>query len=263
MTSTSQPQALVCMPATALGLSAEAQTSEVRARESTWVGCHEDSLTGLVLHSWGSPGKSLDLPERQEILCAGTSNSVRSDSRTPPLWVPSQVGRAAAAVSSPRGADAGYSLCLFECRRWGRLWLQPLNPEAGATAARAAGQAAGRNTSLPHPPGSLCNLALPSDPRPGVNSPGRAQDRFRLYQSPTGPCHCRNSLHVITVSAKSFPLPNLTKQASHAQALPYTPPVWAKNRLWRAAYKQTWGQNQNWAPKAVSPKKRKEIWVVD
>ena len=159
--------------------------------------------------------------------------------------MPSQVGRTAAAVNSPRGAHAGYSLCLFGRQRWGRLWLQPLNPDAGATAAGAAGQAAGRDTSLPHLPGSLCNLALPSDPRPGVNSPGRAQGRFRLYQSPTGPCHCRNSLHVVTVSATSFPLPNLTKQASHAQGLPYTPPVWAKNRLWRAAYKQTWGQNQN------------------
>lgn len=155
------------------------------------------------------------------------------------------MGRAAAAVNSPRGADAGYSLCLFECQRWGRLWLQSLNPEVGAMAARAAGQAVSRNTSLPHLPGSLCNLALPSDPRPGVSSPGRAQDCFRLYQSPAGPCHCRNSLHVVTVSAISFPLPNLTKQVSHTQAQPYTPPVWAKNRLWRAAYKQTWGQNQN------------------
>ena len=246
------------------GLSAEAQPSEVRPRERTWVDCHKDSLRSLVLHSWGSPGKSLDLPERQEILFAGPTNSVRSQtagrhlhecrhrweelqlqSTTPEVLM---LATASACLSARGGAGCGSSLWT---QKWVQWLLEPLAKLWAGT------------SHWPHLPGSLCNLALSSDPQPGANSPRRAQDHLRWQQFPTGLCHCRNSLHIGIVSAISFPLPNLTKQGSHTQALLETPLVWVKNRLCRAAYKRTWGQNQNWAPKAVSPKKRKQIWVVD
>ena len=35
-------------------------------RERTWVDCHEHTLRELIQHSWGSPGKSLCLPEARD-----------------------------------------------------------------------------------------------------------------------------------------------------------------------------------------------------
>ena len=58
-------------------------------RDRTGVAFHEDSLRGLVLHSWGSQGKSLGLPQRQEIIISGTLKFHEvTDDRTTPLQVP-------------------------------------------------------------------------------------------------------------------------------------------------------------------------------
>lgn len=84
-------------------------------RERIGTDCHEDSLEGLVQHSWRSLGKFLDLQERQEIIVVGTRWRVTAwdyltqcahrrqgtDSKGP------EVGQAADAVSNPRsGHDA-------------------------------------------------------------------------------------------------------------------------------------------------------------
>ena len=55
------------------GLGAEALVSEVGSQGENWGWLWEHSLKGLVHHSWpgGSPGKSLDLPKRQETIVSG------------------------------------------------------------------------------------------------------------------------------------------------------------------------------------------------
>ena len=53
------------------GLDAEARASEVRPQGEDWGWLHEDSLKGLVHHSWGSLGRSLGLPERQGTIVGG------------------------------------------------------------------------------------------------------------------------------------------------------------------------------------------------
>ena len=65
-TSTHQPERLVCSPAGA-GQGAEAR-AWVGLQGEYWGWRHEHSLKGLAHHSWlgGRPGKSLQLPKRQE-----------------------------------------------------------------------------------------------------------------------------------------------------------------------------------------------------
>ena len=55
------------------GLGAETRASEVGSQGEDWGWLREHSLKGLVHHSWpeGSPGKSLDLPKRQETIVSG------------------------------------------------------------------------------------------------------------------------------------------------------------------------------------------------
>ena len=65
---THQPERLLCSPAGAdRGLGAEGLAS-IASQGEDWGWLHENSLKGLAHHSYpgGSPGKSLQLPKRQE-----------------------------------------------------------------------------------------------------------------------------------------------------------------------------------------------------
>ena len=73
-------------------------------RKRTGVDCSEDILRGYIQHSWGSLGKSLGLPERQETFVRGTVYSMHLQT-----------------VQS----------YFCECHRWDEQWLQQV-PEAGA-----------------------------------------------------------------------------------------------------------------------------------
>ena len=65
------------------GMGAEARASEDRSQGDDWGWLHQHSLKGLVHHSYpgGSPGKSLELPKRQEIIVSGCAR--RGDSEHP------------------------------------------------------------------------------------------------------------------------------------------------------------------------------------
>ena len=65
------------------GMGAEARASEDRSQGDDWGWLHEHSLKGLAHHSYpgGSPGKSLELPKRQEIIVSGCAR--RGDSEHP------------------------------------------------------------------------------------------------------------------------------------------------------------------------------------
>ena len=64
----SSPRGLSAHPPGRAGLGAEAQASEVGSQGEDWGWRCEHSLKRLAHHSWlgGSPGKSLQLPKRQE-----------------------------------------------------------------------------------------------------------------------------------------------------------------------------------------------------
>ena len=64
----SSPRGLSAHPPGRAGPGAEARASEVGSQGEDWGWWREHSLKGLAHHSWlgGSPGKSLQLPKRQE-----------------------------------------------------------------------------------------------------------------------------------------------------------------------------------------------------
>ena len=58
-------------------------------RERTRVDYHKDTLRGLIWHSGRSPGKSMGLPERQEMIAAGTLQlPALTNCQKLPLWMP-------------------------------------------------------------------------------------------------------------------------------------------------------------------------------
>ena len=71
-TSTHQPKRLVCSPPVWAGLGAEAWAA-VGSQGEDWGWQREHSLKGLVHHGepGGSPGKSLQLPKRQDTIVSG------------------------------------------------------------------------------------------------------------------------------------------------------------------------------------------------
>ena len=117
---TSTPS-LRCLPAYGgrWGLGAEARASEVRPQGEDWGWLREDSLRGLVCHSWGSSGRSLGLPERQGttvVGCArrggpttGASCSIHSQTAGHHLHKLQRWVRATAVFSDPRGRHDSYS----------------------------------------------------------------------------------------------------------------------------------------------------------
>ena len=90
LSSTSQPETCECMPTRVDG-DWMLRLQELDPRERTGVDCSEGAQRALVQHSWGSPGKNLGLPERQEIIVTGTLNCTCSQ------------------IAGP---------CLCECHRW-------------------------------------------------------------------------------------------------------------------------------------------------
>ena len=71
-------QNTVCTPATvSRGWMLRLRLWGLDPRERTLVTCHEYTLRRPVWHSWGSPGESLGLPERQEIIAAVTLHTCK------------------------------------------------------------------------------------------------------------------------------------------------------------------------------------------
>ena len=177
-TSTHQPEMLVCSPARAGGgweLRLGLWSSD--PRERTGVGWMNTAWRGLVHHNqWGgSPGKCLELPERQETIVSGCVRRGASWSMCPQtaehhLSKLQRWAWATAIISYPRG-------------KHGLLPLPPLLPRVLCTNAG----------HYPHPPGSLCSMPLPGarDPRP--NSLGEHMTCLRLLQPHAGLCHRRHS----------------------------------------------------------------------
>ena len=131
-------------------------------------------------HSWlgGSPGKSMELPKRQETTVSGCAR--RGDSF--PMC--------------PQKAEH----CLSELQRWAQataissdfrdrhetLTLLPLPPRILCT---STGQ------YPPTHPGSLCSPPLPGSEDPGTTSPGKHTARLRLLQCHAGLCRHRLAQH--------------------------------------------------------------------
>ena len=158
------------------GLGAEARALEGGSQGEDWGWLLEHSLKGLVRHSWpgGSPGKSLELPNRQETIsglfvswCARRGDS---EHRLKQLQ---RRARAVAISTDPR--DGHETLRLL------------LPPPRSLCAAQV--------TIHTSPPGSLCSPPLPGSRDPGTTSPGERTARLRLVQRHTGLCRCRLALH--------------------------------------------------------------------
>ena len=177
-TSTHQPERPVCSPAGAGG-GGELRLGLWRSdpRERTGVSCVNTAWRQLVSHSYpgGSPGKSLELPKRQETIVSGCAR--RGDSEH----------------------------CLNELQRWARAAAISVDPRDGHETLRL----------LLQPPRSLCASTghyshLPSrEPvQPATarvlwsrnNFPGRTHVVPRLLQHYAGLCHPRLAPH-------SIPLP--------------------------------------------------------
>ena len=93
------------------GLGAEAQASEVRSQGEDWGWLREHSLKGLLRHGWpgGSPGKSLELPKRQETIAAGCARRGDSEHHLNELQ---RQARAAAISADPRDGHETLRLLL-------------------------------------------------------------------------------------------------------------------------------------------------------
>ena len=93
------------------GLGAEAWASEVRSQGEDWGWQREHSLKGLVCHGWpgGSPGKSLELPKRQETIVTGSARRGDSEHRLNELQ---RRTRAAAISADPRDGHETLRLLL-------------------------------------------------------------------------------------------------------------------------------------------------------
>ena len=110
------PRGLSAHPPGRAELGAEARASEVRPQREDWGWRREHSLKGLVRHSWwgGSPGKSLELPTRQETIVsgAGGGGARRGDSEHH-LNQLQRWARAAAISADPSDGHETLSLLLL------------------------------------------------------------------------------------------------------------------------------------------------------
>ena len=104
----------------------------------------------------GSPGKSLDLPQRQETIVSGCVRRGDSGNRLNELQ---RRARATAISSDPRDGHEPLTLLL--------LPQKILCASAG---------------DYPHPARSLCSMPLPGSHNPGTSSPGEHTVRLRLLQ---------------------------------------------------------------------------------
>ena len=157
------------------GLGAEARAS-VGSQGEDWGWLCEHSLKGLVRHSWlgGSPGKSLQLPKRQETFsCLFVSRGARRGDSEHRLNELQRRARAVAISADPR--DGHETL---------RLLLPPPRSLCAA-----------QITLHTAPPGSLCSPPLPGSRDPGTTSPGERTARLRLLQRHVGLCRRRLALH--------------------------------------------------------------------
>ena len=75
-TSTHQPERLVCSP---WGLGVEVRALEVRSQGEDWGWLREHRLKGASALPGGSPGKSLELPKRQENIVSGCTRRGNSE----------------------------------------------------------------------------------------------------------------------------------------------------------------------------------------
>ena len=103
--STQQPKRLFCSPARAgVGLGAEARAS-VGSQGEDWGWRNEHSMKGLAHHNWlgGRPGKSLQLPKRQESFsCLFVSRCARRGDSERCLNELQRRGQAAVISADPR-----------------------------------------------------------------------------------------------------------------------------------------------------------------
>ena len=85
LTSTQQPERLVCSPASQdeWGLGAEARASEFRSQGEDWGWLHEHSLKGASAQQLArrESGKTLNLPKRQETIVSGCARRGDSEHR--------------------------------------------------------------------------------------------------------------------------------------------------------------------------------------
>ena len=115
-TSTHQPERLFCSPA-GMGWGWELRLRLQRSdrRERTGVGCVNTAWRGLVHHSepGGSPGKTLDMPKRQEIVVSGCARTGDPEHRIKELqrWA-----RATAINADPRDGHGMLRLLLQPSR---------------------------------------------------------------------------------------------------------------------------------------------------
>ena len=99
------PRGLSAHPPGRAGLGAEARAS-VGSQGESWGWLHEHSLKGLAHHSWlgGRPGKSLQLPKKQETFsCLSVSWRARRGDSEHRLNEFQRRARAAAISADPRG----------------------------------------------------------------------------------------------------------------------------------------------------------------
>ena len=97
------------------GLGAEARASEVRSQGEDWGWWREHSLKGLAHHSWpgGNPGKSLQLPKRQETFsCLFVSWCARRGDSERRLNKLQRLARAMAISADPRDGHETLRLLL-------------------------------------------------------------------------------------------------------------------------------------------------------
>ena len=211
------------------GMGAEARASEDRSQGDDWGWLHQHSLKGLVHHSYpgGSPGKSLELPKRQEIIVSGCAR--RGDSEHP----------------------------LNELQRQAQAMAISADPRDGQETLRL----------LPLPPRSLCASTGHSPHHPSWEpvQPTTARvpwsrDNFlgRTHGAPQAAATSRQPLPPQARPAlRTPPSPGPGWATAPESAAPLTPSCLSGNRRPQAAYTQRRVQIQSWTPGAVRTKKRK------
>ena len=146
----------------------------LRSQGEDWGWQREHSLQGLVRQPGGSPGKSLQLPKRQETFsCLFVSWSARRGDSERRLNEPQRRARAAAISTDPRD---------------GHETLKLLPPPPKSLCASTG--------HSPHrPSGSWCSPPLPGSCDPGTTSPGERTARLWQLQRHAGLCRCRLAPH--------------------------------------------------------------------
>ena len=172
-----------------------------RPQGEGWVDCWEDTLEGLVQHSWGRPGNSLGQSESREIFVAGPSSSLCSKSADHHLHKGQRQGGVRQWFATPEAAKpAGHQPpekstgeqevgdCNLEPQRWAG-WL--------------AGWLLPRHTRVLEAGGKTLLQSLTSEW--GVTG---------LKLLPVGLYRCRHSPHVPAVSAVPLTAPRPAEQVS-------------------------------------------------